>query len=1346
MPSLLDQLRDLQRRVRRLTWLTGLCWSASTLVGGLLLLGIVDWWWHLDDPGVRAFLLAALLASVGWLAWRRLVAPLRHPISNLDLTARLELHFPQLRSRLAAATEFLERGVSPQVGSPELQRRLIDETAAEVRSLDLTSVIDRREAQRVTWLLASVTTLAFLLAVGNSAAAGTAMRRWLWPLGNVAWPKSVELQFVRGDLSPIARTSTESLKCLQGQPLDLFVVNTRGALPQPVLAEFWQAGRAFPAMPLRTMTLRDSAQQPHEAAAVRLPIDEGELLLRAVGGDDRDMPWLRLAIVPPPKLDLFRVQVVPPKYTGESAVVAPEGATQIRALLGSRLLFTARATRALASARWEAGPIKVSASGQELSAEWLVTKVGRSTLRLALTDRDQFENPVALRLEIVGVADPPPVVSLLEPATDQLVTPNATLRLLATVKDDRGLRDVTLEHAQQSPTDEAPESWSIEPWPLDVPGREATLRRDWSLSSLPLSVGDRLALRIAAADHCQIGEPRVGRSPTRTLTVVSPETKLAEIAQRLDLLLHDLEALATRQSQTKDQTAALRVQVEKARELRSEDRDALKRVELDQRQIAARLTARGEGVIARSRELLEQFEINQLQGSPTRERLTRIALAVEDLSRQTLPSLESALGRIAKDAAATPINAELEPVFAEVGDRQGEVLTVLTDLIRDLTQWRDRRELAREMAELAQVQGTLQHETGELAPQTLGKSASQLSNQQQADLAKLADRQARQAERLEQLRQRLLQSSESPNENSSAADDSSATQTAREVVEELDRRAVIATAREAAQEVVTNNLGQATRLQRQLTENLQALAETLAQQPTSNADSTLRELRELAGQIDALAQQERDVLEQTRATAVKAETLTPEELAEQTQTLRERQKGITRSAEELASRLKSADAAESRGALRRAGRHMQQAEAQLAEQRAADAADEEQAALDDLEQSRRELAAAHRAIQQQQLADQARELAEAVRDMITRQQTVIDETQQLSAEQARAGKWTRPLSKAVLNLGDAEQALADGTGELADSLTDLAPLRLTLSRASEDLAAAAARLRAKQLDDETRRREQSALQLLKLLDHALSPPPPGTPSDPTPPPDNVRPDPSPEEPVPPVAQLRLLRQLQADLGDRTHAAHTRRTTPADDSLRQSEVKKLAEDQKSLHDATADLLDRVPAMPADNDAKPTIDESASREATLEAMQKSVERLNQQETGTPTQTAQQAAIAALDTLLKSWQQRAGKSSSVSRSGQPAPESDHSPNQAPTTADGTGGKPSGRDSARPRDSSDRDHTGVDVEAELRRQRQLREAVWGHLPPTLREKMLNLPHDKTLPKYSEHIRRYYEALADED
>lgn len=446
-----------------------------------------------------------------------------------------------------------------------------------------------------------------LLFAADAAAASTAMRRLLWPLSDQQWPKSVELRLVRGDLSPVTAAPDQPLRNVQGQPLDLFVVNARGALPQPVLVEFRQRGRLPQSEPLRTATLRDSSDQSREAAAIRLPIEDGVVEFRAVGGDDREMPWHELRIVPPPKLESFRVEIVPPSYTGEAATTLPEGTIQVRATVGSRVKISAKTNRPVTRADADAASIHIDVAheiaiapnGRNFVWRFEVRHPGSVTQQLVLTDRDEFQNLSALRLDVVGIADPPPVVSLDEPTTDRLVTANGTVRLTATARDDRRLRDVRLEYSVGQVSNLPGEDWQVEILSHEDGVREAVVRLAWPLNKLDPQVGDRIALRVAASDRCDVGEPRVGRSATRTLTIVSPDEKLSEISHRLDLLLHDLESLATKQSQTKDQTESLRVQAEKGAEFRPQDCDSLKRVELDQRQIGSRLTGRGDGVIAR---------------------------------------------------------------------------------------------------------------------------------------------------------------------------------------------------------------------------------------------------------------------------------------------------------------------------------------------------------------------------------------------------------------------------------------------------------------------------------------------------------------------------------------------------------------------------------------------------------------------------------------------------------------------------------------------------------------------------------------------------------------------------
>jgi len=81
----------------------------------------------------------------------------------------------------------------------------------------------------------------------------------------------------------------------------------------------------------------------------------------------------------------------------------------------------------------------------------------------------------------------------------------------------------------------------------------------------------------------------------------------------------------------------------------------------------------------------------------------------------------------------------------------------------------------------------------------------------------------------------------------------------------------------------------------------------------------------------------------------------------------------------------------------------------------------------------------------------------------------------------------------------------------------------------------------------------------------------------------------------------------------------------------------------------------------------------------------------------------------------------------------------------AQGQAQKPTGNAADQARDSDD----GVKSQAKPKSEDPLRDRlakdIWGHLPPQLREELLNVYSEKYLPKYEDLVRKYYEALADE-
>ena len=85
---------------------------------------------------------------------------------------------------------------------------------------------------------------------------------------------------------------------------------------------------------------------------------------------------------------------------------------------------------------------------------------------------------------------------------------------------------------------------------------------------------------------------------------------------------------------------------------------------------------------------------------------------------------------------------------------------------------------------------------------------------------------------------------------------------------------------------------------------------------------------------------------------------------------------------------------------------------------------------------------------------------------------------------------------------------------------------------------------------------------------------------------------------------------------------------------------------------------------------------------------------------------------------------------------------PSEDKQSADTPTSKQNNQDAAN--ESTERTDEAQQKEAELAQRRALVQEVWGHLPPTLRKKMLNIFSEESLPKYKDLVRRYFESLGE--
>lgn len=183
-----------------------------------------------------------------------------------------------------------------------------------------------------------------------------------------------------------------------------------------------------------------------------------------------------------------------------------------------------------------------------------------------------------------------------------------------------------------------------------------------------------------------------------------------------------------------------------------------------------------------------------------------------------------------------------------------------------------------------------------------------------------------------------------------------------------------------------------------------------------------------------------------------------------------------------------------------------------------------------------------------------------------------------------------------------------------------------------------------------------------------------------------------------------------------------------------------------------------------------------ESILERMRNVQDRLDKTSTDKETRQEQAKIVSEIDRLIEALknQKPPPPQNSDSNQGQPPPPMGNQPDenqpargtpqprpqnsqkpqgqkpeQKETPQNGSGKQKAGQhesvsDKARESNSSTTKRPRS-AEEEAARQR-LAKDVWGHLPATLRMELLNIFSEKYIPKYDDQVRRYYEALAEQN
>jgi hypothetical protein len=1311
-----QRLAALRRRLCLVASVRGAGLLLTVVLATAILVGLLDWRWHLPEL-VRAIVLVVTLAGGVFVFYRYLFRPLSAPRDDLSLALRVEEQYPALNDALASAVQFLERGIPPESSSAPLEREAVKRALGHAAGCDFGKVVNKRG---LLWagLSGSVFTVATVaLTLLAPVLAKTALLRLANPFGEHAWPNKTQLEID----APRLRIGRNEAFAVTGR--------VRGVIPPQAVIVFRFEG--FPNLEHHCDI--KTGDDGIGRLATRLEPGRVQRNFRfQVKANDAVSEEYRVEVLPPPSLVALdskpspQLRLIYPAYTG---LPSPEqlspGNGNIDAVVGTVAQLRARVDRPLKRAWIEFQPEPPGVVLSDILALWTGGRPWWQPMPAALDDDKctftldftptvngmyalHFEDESGLSnsrlFELRLHPDPAPTVNLERPSPSRdilSVLPTAELRLEVTANDPQyAVRSVFVEYRTRR--DEQPRRLYLydptagpapllSPWtgpailgapPMPLRPQRLEFRQKLPLSSFRHADGstlkeeDVLFLRACADDFDDVNPGKeIGHSNEIEILIVGRNALDLILNQEQAGIQQELLRLREKQLEALGKVTEVENRLKKGDKLTAEDQEKLLQAEQGQEQIRERVGDEKKGLRSELKRIRDALKQNGMEKTAVQERMADVSREINRLAENELQQIEPRLTNARKlaelmedkareerkamlegrakeaeqeasaskkaaekrereaadaekkaeqsaeasdkarhnqearrqreraeelkqkahelrqqaerdrrDADETPDPEQPRKTLTEARKAQEEVDKTLNDLLtRRLEPWTSSHEIKGEANRLLEEQKHLKAEVEKLMDPDkgfMGKTPEELKNPQRADLDNLKDAQQKLEERTRQLLDKMDRVAEQREEK-----DPKTAEELRQALKQARQDNIDEGMKKAREAIEQNKLNDAQKSQVKNVKDLKSLVKNLEDRRADELDRLAKKLREKEKELDKLIKEQDELRKKVKEAGKIGDKAEREEalkrLAKKQEELQEKTKDMVR---EL-TRMRASRAGQ---ALGQAGEQMEGAGRQLT--RGEQNEDEQEEALERLNEARRELRRARKEAEEELGREQVERLAELIRPLKERQEALSAETTRAQESVQRKGKWERPLQIDFLRKRDAQKGLGAETKEVAEKrLTNAPVFSRLMRRASEAMTEAGERMntvakdqvKPTQLPDaETTRLQRVASRRLTQVVDALKEAAEkmqqakggaGDGGEGGEGGEGAAAQGDRRDSIPPVAQLRLLRDLQKDINQRTDTF--KKQHPDLKKLEEkdkSELKSIRKDQQDV----AELIDEL----------------------------------------------------------------------------------------------------------------------------------------------------------------------------
>lgn len=683
--SVAGRLRAVGSRLKTLVLLEGVAWLAGFGLSAAAVQFAFDYGTRGLQWSIRAALTLLVFSMSVWFFWRKIVTPLRVPVSEADVAGLVERRHPDLSSLLISAVRF----ASGQVGrresnSPALMLSVIDAASKRVDALDFTTVLNARRGRRSAVVIAATLCCclaAFLLSP-------QIMSLWFARnvlLQDVDYPRRTrlivdlphgELVGARGD-DLLIQAAAEGV---QPSEVEIFYTTASG-----------EEGRE---------TLSIVGAQGANRYRYNFKNAQEDFTFRLEGGD-AVTPDYQARLLDRPRVEKSEVRINPPAYASLPGVVLGDGERSAQLLPGSAVVITVQTNKPIAKAALQSGAKTVAearVNGTSVEARW--SPMETQTVNFALLDEFGLEDKQPARFALRVIKDEPPRVRLKIPGAGEMITPEAVLPVELEFADTYGLAAAQLLYTV---THDDTRLGEIVGLGFEPRLTTFTTSIRWTVADQAVVAGDRIVLKARAADFDDVSGPNLADSAEVSLRVVTRDDLLAELARREQEFRMDFERLIDAQEQLRGKLLSL---IGPAGAERTTSDIAAEATNLERRQ---RSIASSANVVRQQVEqVLAEMRINQLATQAVEERLgLNVAEPLVRLVNRELPSAADAVRRWA--ASVTPESA------AAVDPLQVAALSQMRAILANMLQYEGYQEAVTMLRDILRLQQELRKETKDAA-------------------------------------------------------------------------------------------------------------------------------------------------------------------------------------------------------------------------------------------------------------------------------------------------------------------------------------------------------------------------------------------------------------------------------------------------------------------------------------------------------------------------------------------------------------------------------------------------------------------------------------------------------